>query len=97
MIKYHDQLWRAVQDFSDLCGLNRKYLRGKLPQSPYYLGPVEDTATIKGFLRLHDFRLLTDGSEPYIYKRAVRSGKKWVKSFTATRRRLERAVQRRRN
>lgn len=43
------------------------FLKKEIPETPYHIGPVEDETLplIDGLLRLHDFRLLTDGSQPY--------------------------------
>jgi hypothetical protein len=46
--------------------------------TPYYLGPLDDETIplVKSLLKLHDFRLLTDGSQPYQHQYG-RRGENW--------------------
>lgn len=62
--------WRAAANWPALIELNKQYIRlsqaGKSISTPYYPGPLdtETTELIPGLLRLHDYGLLTTGSQP---------------------------------
>lgn len=76
--EHYGKLRRAATDFSQLCALNRQFLLGKIPETPYHCGPIEDETRplVNGLLKLHDFHLLTDNSQPYEHHCAFRFGKK---------------------
>jgi hypothetical protein len=78
--EHYEELWEAATDFSHLWALNRKFLLGEIPETPYHAGPIDDETIplVEGLLKLHDFRLLTDGSQPYEHQHAFRLGEEWA-------------------
>lgn len=78
--EHYLKLWRAAEDFSDLLVLNQKFLLGEIPETPYHCGPIDDETIplVESLLRLHDFQLLTDNSQPYEHKRPFRLGDDWA-------------------
>jgi hypothetical protein len=62
-----NEAWRTAKSFSDLCVLNRKFLRGEIEETPYHCGPIveETIPLVESLLRLHDFQMLTHNSQPY--------------------------------
>ena len=78
--EHFGKLWKAAKDFSEILDLNRKFLLGEIPETPYHGGPVADETLplIGGLLELHDFRLLTDGSQPYEHRRGRNNTYRYV-------------------
>lgn len=56
-------------NFSHLRALNRKFLLVEFHETPYYCAPIDDETIllVEDLPKLHEFRLLTDGSQPYEY------------------------------
>ena len=73
------KFWEAAEDFSQLLGLNRKFLSGQIPGAPYHRGPIdkETNPLLFDLLKLHDFGLLTTRSQPYRYE-VIPSDKEWT-------------------
>lgn len=79
-IEHSEKLWTAATNFSQLCSLNRKFLLGKMAQTPYHFGPIDDETIplVQPLLELHDFGLLTIGSQPYDHDFCYEEGTGWV-------------------
>ncbi|KAH7418732.1 hypothetical protein BKA64DRAFT_763361 [Cadophora sp. MPI-SDFR-AT-0126] len=58
--------WRTAKNFSDLITLDRKFLLGQIPETPYHHGQIfeETIPLVPGLLKLHDFGLFTIDSQP---------------------------------
>lgn len=58
--------WEKAETFTRLLNLNKRFLLGKLPETPYY-GPLDEETEnlIPGLVELHDLRIFTYGSQPY--------------------------------
>lgn len=69
------EIWEAAKDFLGILELNRRFILGEIPRTPYHCGPLDDETLpfIDGLLRLHDFQLLTDNSQPYVHERSLDS------------------------
>ena len=54
------------EDFDRLVELNRKYLEGDIETTPCHCGPIDDETAplVDDLLKLHEFKLLTIGSQP---------------------------------
>ena len=67
IVNHFSKLWRAAKDFSEVCELNRKFVKGEIGQTPYCGGALssESAPLVEGLLKLHDFQLITDCSQPY--------------------------------
>jgi hypothetical protein len=65
--EHYEKLWRAAENLSHLCELNRKFLLGGIPETPYHGGPIdpETIPLVESLLKLHDFQLVTESSQPY--------------------------------
>lgn len=58
------QQWDDVKSFGDLIELNKRFISGEIPFTPYHGGPIEEPTLIPNLLRLHDHGILTvDGQE----------------------------------
>ena len=72
----HDvlQQWQDIPDYPILINLNRAFLKGQVPFTNYYLGPIfkETKPMVAGLLDLHDFGMLTVGSLPSATKEEQR-------------------------
>ena len=57
--------WKACTTYSAMVQLNRDFLHGRLPCTPYYGNAIdpETTPLLRGLLRLHDYGLLTVQSQ----------------------------------
>ena len=80
------QKWETAETFPDLITLNRRYLQGDIPTTPYHCGPIEEEThqLVSGLLRLHDFGILTYQSQPYERSTGRNDGKyyeHWQKPF----------------
>lgn len=64
-----DAQWKASTTYTAMLQLNRDFLLGRLPCTPYHNGAIdsETTPLLKGLLRLHDYGLLTVESQPSKY------------------------------
>lgn len=58
--------WSKAENYGELVHLNRCYLQGALYDTPYYSAPIdaETHELLPGLLRLHDFGIITIGSQP---------------------------------
>jgi hypothetical protein len=74
--------WFDVTTFDDLLHLNEQFIEGKLTETPYYLGPLEDDSKplIPDLLKLHKYKLFTTNgqSETCIYNEYDPENKKYV-------------------
>lgn len=77
--KHFENLWKEAEDFPELLLLNRKFLLGEIPETPYHCGPIMDETKplVESLLELHKLQLLTDGSQPYLHEFFQR-GEEWV-------------------
>lgn len=77
--KRFEKLWEEAKDFPELLLLNRKFLLGEIPETPYHCGSIMDETKplVKSLLRLHKLQLLTDDSQPYLHEFFQR-GEEWV-------------------
>jgi len=77
--EHYEKLWRAAEDLSHLCELNRKFLLGEIPETPYHGGPIdpETIPLVESLLKLHDFQLVADSSQPYEHS-AFKLGEEWI-------------------
>ena len=60
--------------------LNQKFLLGEIPETPYHGGKIDDETIplVESLLRIHDFQLLTDNSQPYEHQRRSKFDDEWV-------------------
>ena len=60
--------------------LNQKFLLGEIPETPYHGGKIDDETIplVESLLRIHDFQLLTDCSQPYEYQRPYKFSDGWA-------------------
>jgi hypothetical protein len=60
-----DQRWFMSTKFSDLIALNKEFVKGLLPMTPYHFGPLEttDKKFIAKLLKLHEYGLLTTNGQ----------------------------------
>ena len=72
--------WIAVQEFTELLVLNRKFLQGEILETPYYCAPIDEETLplVEGLLKVHDLGLLTYSSQPYQDDRCFRVGEDWA-------------------
>lgn len=77
--KNFKKLWEEAENFSELLLLNKKFLLGKIPETPYSVGSIDDETKplVESLLRLHQLQLLIDGSQSYLHE-FVQRGEKWV-------------------
>ena len=63
--------WHTAKDYAALLRTNRAFLRDELEFSPYHKGPIykETMAMMPALLRLHDYGMLTLGSQPHAVER----------------------------
>ncbi len=74
-----DPRWYRASKFSDLIALNKEFIKGKLPVTPYHFGALEatDKKFIRKLVKLHNFGLLThDGQDSScMYGEYIKEGK----------------------
>ena len=60
--------------------LNQKFLLGEIPVTPYHGGKIDDETIplVESLLRIHDFQLLTDNSQPYEHQRRSKFDDEWA-------------------
>ncbi|KAJ5144271.1 hypothetical protein N7476_004833 [Penicillium atrosanguineum] len=65
------QQWNQSTGFTALLELNKKFLRGEISSSPYHYGPIEEEtrSLVPSLLKLHERRILTWSSQPYLRER----------------------------
>jgi len=59
--------WDSIKHYKEAIELNRMFIRGEMLSTPYHLGPLDEESDSlrEGLLRLHDYGLLTTGSQPH--------------------------------
>ncbi|KAF2662761.1 hypothetical protein K491DRAFT_724388 [Lophiostoma macrostomum CBS 122681] len=65
-----EALWKEASCWEELVELSRRFIRGELRFTPGHLAPLcdESRPLVSGFLKLHDFGIITINSQPESYE-----------------------------
>lgn len=68
------QLWFAAPDYQSVIDLNRKFLLGKMPLTPYHSGPLypDSQAASSGLWKMHDYGFLTFDGQGFMDKKSFK-------------------------